>query len=114
MAQKTKMIVDKDLRIAKIDDRLYGSFIEHLGRAVYEGIYQPGHPSADEMGFRKDVIEKVKELGVSVVRYPGGNFVSGFNWEDSVGPVEKRPRRLGRMPLRRVSSPFFLMIRRRR
>ena len=62
MAEKTTMIVEKDFRIAKIDDRLYGSFIEHLGRAVYTGIYQPGHPAADEDGFRKDVLELVKEL----------------------------------------------------
>ena len=94
MAQKTKMIVDKDLKIAKIDDRIYGSFIEHLGRAVYEGIYQPGHPSADEMGFRKDVIELVRELNVPIVRYPGGNFVSNYYWEDGVGPKDQRKKRL--------------------
>ena len=64
MGQKTKMIVDKDFKLADIDDRLYGSFIEHLGRAVYTGIYQPGHASADEEGFRKDVIDLVKELNV--------------------------------------------------
>jgi alpha-N-arabinofuranosidase len=80
--------------IGTISPRLYGSFIEHLGRAVYDGIYEPGHPSADEAGFRTDVIELVKELGVSAIRYPGGNFVSGFRWEDSVGPVEDRPTRL--------------------
>lgn len=88
------MILDKDYVIGKIDDRIYGSFIEHLGRAVYGGIYEPGHPEADEQGFRKDVLELVKKLGVPVVRYPGGNFVSGFNWEDSVGPVSARPKRL--------------------
>ena len=94
MGQKTKMIVDKDFRLADIDDRLYGSFIEHLGRAVYTGIYQPGHPSADEDGFRKDVIELVRELNVPVIRYPGGNFVSNFFWEDSVGPKDQRRKRL--------------------
>lgn len=88
------MILDRDYVIGKIDDRIYGSFIEHLGRAVYGGIYEPGHPEADEQGFRKDVLELVKKLGVPVVRYPGGNFVSGFNWEDSVGPVSERPKRL--------------------
>ena len=92
--KKASMILDKDYRIGRVDPRIFGSFIEHLGRAVYGGIYEPGHPNADEAGFRKDVIEKVRELGVPVVRYPGGNFVSGFNWEDSVGPVEQRPRRL--------------------
>ena len=92
--KKASMILDKDYRISRIDKRIYGSFIEHLGRAVYGGIYEPGHPEADEKGFRKDVIAAVKKLGVPIVRYPGGNFVSGFNWEDSVGPVETRPKRL--------------------
>lgn len=88
------MILDRDFVIAPVDERIYGSFIEHLGRAVYEGIYQPGHPSADPYGYRKDVMELVRELNVPVIRYPGGNFVSNFFWEDSVGPVEERPRRL--------------------
>ena len=87
--EKTKIVVDKEFTLAEIDKRLYGSFIEHLGRAVYEGIYQPGHASADEDGFRKDTLELVKELNVPVVRYPGGNYVSNFYWEDSVGPVRK-------------------------
>ena len=91
---KTKLIVDKDFRIGEVDKRIYGSFIEHLGRAVYTGIYQPGHPSADKYGFRQDVIKLVKELGVPIVRYPGGNFVSNFRWEDSVGPKEERRSRL--------------------
>ena len=94
MAEKAKLLVDKELQIAPVDKRVYGSFIEHLGRAVYTGIYQPGHPAADEDGFRKDVIELVKELGVTNIRYPGGNYVSNFFWEDSVGPVEQRKKRL--------------------
>lgn len=94
MANKTKMIIDKSFKIAEVDKRVYGSFIEHLGRAVYTGIYQPGHTTADDNGFRKDVIELVKELDVSVIRYPGGNFVSNFFWEDSVGPVSERKSRL--------------------
>lgn len=89
-----KMIIDRNYKISMIDKRIYGSFIEHLGRAVYGGIYQPEHPSAVGMGFRKDVIECVKELNVPIIRYPGGNFVSGYNWEDGVGPVEKRKPRL--------------------
>ncbi len=92
--KQAKMILDKDYQISRIDNRLFGSFIEHLGRAVYGGIYEPGHPLADELGFRTDVIGAVKKLGVPIVRYPGGNFVSGFHWEDSVGPVEQRPKRL--------------------
>lgn len=94
MARRAKMVLDKEFQIAPIDKRIYGSFIEHLGRAVYEGIYQPGHPAADENGFRQDVVQLVKELDVPIIRYPGGNFVSNFYWEDSVGPVSERPHRL--------------------
>lgn len=86
--------VDKDFQIAEIDPRIYGSFVEHLGRCVYTGIYEPSHPQADEQGFRKDVLDLVRELKVPIIRYPGGNFVSGYNWEDGVGPREQRPRRL--------------------
>ena len=92
--KKATMILDKDFAVGKIDPRIYGSFIEHLGRAVYGGIYEPGHPTADKNGFRKDVMDLVRKLGVPIVRYPGGNFVSGFNWEDSIGPRAQRPRRL--------------------
>ena len=89
-----RMIMDKDYAIATVDKRIYGSFIEHLGRAVYGGIYEPGHPTADAQGFRRDVAKLVRKLGVPVIRYPGGNFVSGFNWEDSVGVRGARPKRL--------------------
>lgn len=92
--KKAKMIVDNAFKVSKVDNRIYGSFIEHLGRAVYNGIYEPNHPLADENGFRKDVMEFVKELNVPVIRYPGGNFVSNFFWEDSVGPLEERKPRL--------------------
>ncbi len=92
--KKATMILDRDFSIGRIDPRLYGSFIEHLGRAVYGGIYEPDHPTADQNGFRRDVLDMVRRLNVPVVRYPGGNFVSGFNWEDSIGPRESRPKRL--------------------
>lgn len=92
--KRAKLILDKDYVISDVDPRIYGSFIEHLGRAVYTGIYEPGHPTADEEGFRKDVLALVRRLQVPIVRYPGGNFVSGFNWEDAIGPKELRPRRL--------------------
>ena len=92
--KKASIILDRDYQIGEVDPRLFGSFIEHLGRAVYGGIYEPEHPLADEFGFRTDVMELVRKLGVPVIRYPGGNFVSGFRWEDSVGPTEKRPKRL--------------------
>ena len=92
--KNAKLILDNDYVISDIDKRLYGSFIEHLGRAVYTGIYEPGHATADGDGFRTDVLDLVRKLNVPVVRYPGGNFVSGFRWEDSVGPKHLRPRRL--------------------
>jgi alpha-N-arabinofuranosidase len=80
--------------IGTTDRRLFGAFIEHLGRCVYGGIFEPGHPTADANGFRGDVLALVRELAPTIMRYPGGNFVSGYNWEDGVGPVEQRPRRL--------------------
>ncbi|MBO4864245.1 MAG: alpha-N-arabinofuranosidase [Eubacterium sp.] len=91
---KASIKFSKDAVISKIDERIYSSFIEHLGRAVYGGIYEPGHPTADDMGFRKDVMELIAELKVPMVRYPGGNFVSGYNWEDGTGDRAKRPKKL--------------------
>ena len=76
-----------------MDDRIYSSFIEHMGRAVYTGIYEPGHPSADAWGFRQDVAELIRPLRLACVRYPGGNFLSGYRWRDGIGPKEKRPVR---------------------
>ncbi|MBR2222889.1 MAG: alpha-N-arabinofuranosidase, partial [Christensenellaceae bacterium] len=90
---KAEIIINKDYTIGEIDGRIYGSFIEHLGRAIYSGIYEPGHETADEMGFRKDVIELINKLNVPIVRYPGGNFVSGYRWEDGTGDKSKRPQR---------------------
>ena len=83
-----------DATIARTDPRLFGAFVEHLGRCVYGGIFEPDHPTANARGFRQDVLELVRELGPTIIRYPGGNFVSGYNWEDGVGPVEQRPLRL--------------------
>lgn len=94
MTMQAQAVLDSSSLIGAIDPRIYGSFIEHLGRAVYGGIYEPGHPTADDMGFRRDVLERVRELRVPIVRYPGGNFVSGYNWEDGIGPRSDRPRRL--------------------
>jgi len=92
--KKAKMILDRDFRVGDVDPRVYGAFLEHLGRAIYGGIYEPDHPTANEQGFRQDVLELVNELNVPIVRYPGGNFVSGYDWEDGIGPKEQRPRRL--------------------
>jgi alpha-N-arabinofuranosidase len=94
MMKTARFMAHPEYQIGQIDPRIYGSFIEHLGRAVYGGIYEPGHPVADEQGFRQDVLDLVRELNVPIIRYPGGNFVSGYNWEDGVGPVNVRPRRL--------------------
>jgi alpha-N-arabinofuranosidase len=91
---RARISIDRDFTIGEVPRRLFGSFVEHMGRCVYTGIYEPGHPEADEQGFRKDVLALTKEMGATVVRYPGGNFVSGYNWEDGIGPVEQRPRRL--------------------
>jgi alpha-L-arabinofuranosidase len=92
--RKASVLLDRDFAIGTTDPRLFGAFVEHLGRCVYGGIYEPGHPTADERGFRQDVLALVRELGPTIMRYPGGNFVSGYNWEDGVGPVEARPKRL--------------------
>jgi len=92
--ETAKVVLSKDYIVGKTEDKLFGSFIEHMGATVYNGIFEPGHYRADEDGFRQDVMELIRELNLSCIRYPGGNFVSGFNWEDSVGPVQNRPRRL--------------------
>ena len=91
---KAHLTLDPHFTVGTVHRRLFGSFVEHLGRCVYDGIYEPGHPTADAEGFREDVIGLVRELGVSAIRYPGGNFVSGYRWEDGVGPRQERPRRL--------------------
>jgi alpha-N-arabinofuranosidase len=91
---KASVTLDPTFSVAPVRRRTFGSFVEHLGRCVYTGIYEPGHEHADENGFRKDVLDLVREMGVSVVRYPGGNFVSGYRWEDGIGPIERRPARL--------------------
>ncbi len=94
MSLKASLTLTPSRKISDVDPRLYGSFIEHLGRAVYTGIYEPGHPKASADGLRRDVIDLIREMGVTVVRYPGGNFVSGYNWEDGIGPKKKRPTRM--------------------
>ena len=92
--QAASITLDPDFRIGAIDSRMYGSCVEHIGRAIYGGIHEPEHPTADADGFRQDVLALVRELEVPFIRYPGGNFVSGYDWEDGVGPVGERPHRL--------------------
>lgn len=91
---KTKLLIHRKFTRGKIDPRIYGSFVEHMGRVVYSGIYEPGHPNANAKGFREDVLQLVREMGVTAVRYPGGNFVSNYDWMDGVGPRSQRPRRM--------------------
>lgn len=92
--QNAKVYLDREYEVGKVDKRIYSSFIEHMERVVYEGIYEPGHALADDDGFRTDIIDLVKEMQIPMFRYPGGNFLSGYNWEDGVGPVDQRPVRL--------------------
>lgn len=82
--------VNKNNKIGVIEKTVFGSFVEHLGRAVYNGVYEPTHPTADENGFRKDVLDTISDMGVSIIRYPGGNFVSGYDWKKAIGPKEDR------------------------
>jgi alpha-N-arabinofuranosidase len=91
---KATLTLDPHFTVGAVNRRIFGSFVEHLGRCVYDGIYEPTHVTADAEGFREDVLELVRELGVSTIRYPGGNFVSGFRWEDAIGPKDDRPSRL--------------------
>jgi len=90
----TRLVVDSDFVVSALDRRVFGAFVEHMGRCVYTGIYEPSHPAADARGFRSDVMALTRELGPTIVRYPGGNFLSGYNWEDGVGPRDQRPARL--------------------
>jgi len=94
--QTARIFIDSRRSISPIDRNLFGSFLEHLGRAIYEGVYDPGNKLSDANGFRKDVIQEIKQLGVPIIRYPGGNFVSGYNWLDGIGPKQDRPHVLDR------------------
>ena len=92
--KSASLVLDSNFEIGIVDKRLFGSFVEHMGRCVYGGIFEPHHPSADALGFREDVKKLVRELGPTIIRYPGGNFVSGYNWKDGIGPREIRKRKL--------------------
>ncbi len=91
-SETVRVYVDTRRTLAPLDRNLFGSFLEHLGRAIYEGIYDPGSKLSDATGLRKDVMDEVRQMGVPIIRYPGGNFVSGYNWLDGVGPKQDRPR----------------------
>lgn len=93
-AQNARIKIDIERTIGEVDSLIYGNFVEHLGRCVYEGIYDAKNKLSDKSGFRKDVLSAVKELKPTIIRYPGGNFVSNYNWLDGVGPKSQRPSRL--------------------
>ena len=84
--------LDPAFAVGPLNRRIFGAFVEHMGRCVYGGIYEPDHPTADEHGFRGDVARPRPRARAAVVRYPGGNFVSGYHWEDGVGPGRTAPR----------------------
>lgn len=92
-AQSARIVIDEERVIDRISPLLFGGFIEHMGRCVYQGVFDPGSPLADDQGFRTDVLAALRELNLRIIRYPGGNFLSGYHWRDGVGPVEQRPRR---------------------
>ncbi len=105
-AQNARIKIDIDRTIGEVNPLIYGNFVEHLGRCVYGGIYDPDSPLSDENGFRKDVFEAVQGLNVSITRYPGGNFVSNYHWKDGVGPKEDRPSRM-ELAWNRLESNHF-------
>src|SRR5437016_14439879 len=88
-----RLYIDTRRTIGEISLMIFGGFAEHLGRCIYGGIYDPQSPHADQRGFRTDVLAALREMKLSILRYPGGNFVSGYDWRDGIGPREQRPRR---------------------
>jgi len=88
-----RIALDPERTVGRIHPRVFGNFIEHLGRGIYGSIYAPGHAEADAQGYRRDTVAAIRRLAPTVLRYPGGNFVSGYHWRDGIGPAEKRPAR---------------------
>ena len=87
----TTVSLHTGFQIGRVDPRIFGGFLEHMGRAVYEGVYEPDSPHADADGFRQDVMEELRRLSMTAMRYPGGNFASGYHWQDGVGARDQRP-----------------------
>ena len=92
-AHEARIDLHTEHRVAAIDEGIFSGFLEHMGRAVYQGVFDPDSPLSDEQGFRRDVIDALAPLRMPMVRYPGGNFVSNYDWRDGVGPRDRRPRR---------------------
>src|SRR5882672_2932632 len=90
----TRIGIDLRRRLGTVDRRIFSQFIEHLGRCIYGGIYEEGSPLSDARGFRRDVLEAARPPAFPILRWPGGNFVSGYHWLDGVGPKDERPRRI--------------------
>ena len=88
---KTTLVLHTQFQIGPVDSRIFGGFLEHMGRAVYEGVYDPNCVHADKNGFRQDTLGALRRLNMTAMRYPGGNFASGYHWLDGVGPREQRP-----------------------
>ena len=93
MEKRTKVVVNPAFTVGRVNKRLYGTFLEHIHTIIYGCLYNPSHPQADERGFRKDVLDLLNDLGTTFIRYPGGNFVSGYHWKDGIGPKDKRIRK---------------------
>ena len=87
---QARIKIDIDRAIGEVNPLLFGNFAEHLGRMIYGGVYEEGSPLSDKDGYRKDVLETVKQLNVSILRWPGGNFASGYNWKDGIGPWKRK------------------------
>lgn len=89
--EKTTINLHTEFKIAPVDPRIFGGFLEHMGRAVYQGIYEPESAQSDEAGYRRDVLDRLRQLDMTTIRYPGGNFASGYHWQDGIGPRATRP-----------------------
>ena len=89
--ETTKLTLHSQFQVDRVDPRIFGGFMEHMGRAVYQGVYEPESPHADEDGFRQDMLSALRRLQMTAIRYPGGNFASGYHWMDGIGPRSERP-----------------------
>jgi len=101
-----RISVDLDRQLGRVDRRIFGGFIEHLGRCIYGGVFDEGSPLANERGFRTDVLDALRPLRMPLLRWPGGNFVSGYHWLDGVGPRDERPRKSELARLAEESNRF--------
>ena len=99
-----RIVIDPTRTLGSVDRRIFGNFIEHLGRCIYGGIYEEGSPLSDARGFRGDVLEAARPLRIPILRWPGGNFVSGYDWRDGTGARDRRPSAAADRPARRAGE----------